>query len=299
MRSTIGRGAREGELMIKTILVPSTGSDLDDAVFATALTVARRFEAHLDVLHVRLDAAAMAVAMTSDGGGPTILGGLTQQLEEGADRREAMAKQRFDEFCRRAGLPLRDAPSSEPGPSAGWHREVGYEPDWVTERGRAADLIVAGRTGDGDVPDTVEAALLDSGRPLLIPGAAPMTAIPDTIVIAWKPTREAAHAVTAAMPLLAVAKEIVILTVAEDEAIASAEDGPLMAALRWHGLRVSARHQPPGEAGAAATMLAAAREQNALLVMGGYGHSRLREWIFGGFTHRALTAAEVPLLIAH
>jgi nucleotide-binding universal stress UspA family protein len=287
--------------MIKTILVPSTGSDLDDAVFTTALAVARRFEAHLDFLHVRLDAAAIAVAMTTDGGGPAILGGLTERLEEGADQREAAAKQRFDEFCRREGLASRDMPSAEPGPSAGWRCEVGLEPAWVTEHGRGADLIVAGRPGDGDglVSETIEAALLDGGRPLLIPSAAPMTAIPDTIVIAWKPTREAAHAVTAAMPLLAAATEIVILTVAEDEAVASAENGPLMAGLRWHGFRVSAHHLPPGESGAADTMLAAARERNALLVMGGYGHNRLRQWIFGGFTRRVLSAADVPVLIAH
>jgi nucleotide-binding universal stress UspA family protein len=293
--------AREGDPMIKTILVPSTGSELDDAVFATALAVARRFAAHLDFLHVRLDAAALAVAMTSDGGGATILGGLTEGLEEEADRREAAAKKGFDEFCRREGLAVRDAPSAEAGPSAAWRCEVGLEPAWVTEHGRAADLIVAGRPGDeeGLVSETIETALLDCGRPLLIPGGAPMTAIPDTIVIAWKPTREAAHAVTVAMPFLAAAKEIVVLTVAEDEAVASAEGGPLMNGLRWHGFQVSAHHLPPGEAGAADTMLGAVRERNALLVMGGYGHSRLRQWIFGGFTRRVLSAAEVPVLIAH
>jgi len=287
--------------MIKTILVPSTGSDVDDTVFTTALTVARRFAAHLDFLHVRLDAAAMAVAMTADGGGATMLGGLTERLEEDADRREQRAKETFEAFCRREGLALREAPSNEPGPSARWFREVGFEPEWVTEYGRAADLIVAGRPGDGDgvVAETIEAALLDGGRPVLIPGAAAMSAIPETIAIAWKPTREAAHAVTAAVPLLAAGKEIVILTVAEDERAAGAEDGPLMTALRWHGFRVSARHLPPGEAGAADALLAAARERNALVVMGGYGHSRLREWIFGGFTRRVLSGAEVPVLIAH
>jgi nucleotide-binding universal stress UspA family protein len=55
----------------------------------------------------------------------------------------------------------------------------------------------------------------------------------------------------------------------------------------------------PGGQGAADTLLAAAREQASLLVMGGYGHSRLREWIFGGFTQRVLREAEIPVLIAH
>ena len=74
--------------------------------------------------------------------------------------------------------------------------------------GRAAD-------GEGVAPETIETALLDSGRPVLIPPAAPMTALPQTAVIAWKATREAAHAVTAALPFLALAREIRILTVAE------------------------------------------------------------------------------------
>jgi nucleotide-binding universal stress UspA family protein len=191
-------------------------------------------------------------------------------------------------------------PAADPGVSAGWRCEVGRERDWVAEYGRVADLIVVGRPagGEGDVSETIEGALLDSGRPLLIPGAESMTAIPQTIVIAWKSRREAAHAVAAAMPLLSVARDIHILTVAEDAAVADAEHGPLLAALRWHGFRVAARHLPP-DGSVPDTMLAAARERNALLVTGGYGHSRLREWIFGGFTRRVLAAAEVPVLIAH
>jgi nucleotide-binding universal stress UspA family protein len=285
--------------MIKAILVPSTGGDLDEVVFATALAVARRFGAHLDFLHVRLDAAAMAVAMTADGSA-AMLGGLTEHFEAEADRREALAKQKFDDFCRREGLALRDMPSAEPGASAGWRCEAGREPDRVAEYGRAADLIVVGRPADGEgsVSETIEGALLDSGRPVLIPGAEPMTAIPETIVIAWKPTREAARAVAAAMPLLSVTTEIHILTVAEDAVVAGAGHCPLLVALRWHGFRVAARHLPPAES-VPDTMLAAARERNALLVMGGYGHSRLRQRIFGGFTRHVLAAAEVPVLIAH
>ena len=60
--------------MIKTILVPATASDADNAVFASALAVARPFSAHITFLHVRIDAAAMAVTMASEGGGSTMIG---------------------------------------------------------------------------------------------------------------------------------------------------------------------------------------------------------------------------------
>ena len=287
--------------MIKTILVPATGSDRDNAVFASALAVARAFAAHIEFLHVRPDAAATAVAMASDGGGATIVGSLINRLEEEASQREEKAKQLFQGFCEREGLALQDAPPGPQGPSAQWLREIGAEPYWVAEHGRAADLLVIGRPGEDEgVPlDTIEGALIDSGRPLLIPPAAPLTAVPETIAIAWKATPQAARALTAASPFLSLAKQIVVLTVAEEERTPQEAADRLMAGLRWHDVPVSVRHLRPEAHGAPDTLLSAAGEHAALLVMGGYGRSRLREWIFGGFTLRVLRGAEVPVLMAH
>jgi nucleotide-binding universal stress UspA family protein len=287
--------------MLKTILVPATGSDRDRAVFASALAVARAFAAHLEFLHVRPDAAATAVAMASDGGGATMVGGLIDRLEEEASQREEKAEQLFHGFCEREGLVLQDAPSGPPGPSAQWLREVGAEPYWIAEYGRAADLLVIGRPGrdEGVSLDTIEGALIDSGRPLLLPPAASLTALPETVAIAWKATAQAARALTAASPFLSMAKQIVVLTVAEDQRALEEEADRLMAGLRWHGVPISVRHLRPEAQSAADTLLSAAAEHAALLVMGGYGHSRLREWIFGGFTLHVLRGAEVPVLMAH
>ena len=287
--------------MIKTILVPATGSDRDSAVFASALTVARAFAAHLEFLHVRPDAAATAVAMASDGGGATMVGGLINRLEEEASEREGKAKQLFQSFCEREELAVQDAPPGSQAPSAQWLREIGTEPYWVAEYGRTADLLVIGRPGEdeGVSLDTIEGALIDSGRPLLIPPAAPLTVLPETIAIAWKATPQAARALTAASPFLSTAKQVVVLTVAEDRRAPEEEADRLMAGLRRHGVPVSVRHLRPEAQSAADTLLSAAVEHAALLVMGGYGHSRLREWIFGGFTLRVLRGAEVPVLIAH
>jgi nucleotide-binding universal stress UspA family protein len=286
--------------MIKTVLVPATGSERDNAVFTAALSVARRFAAHLQFLHVRTDAAALAVSMAADGGGATMVGGLINHLEQEVNQREEKARQLFQGFCEREGLPLMDAPPS-PGPSAHWVREIGSEPAWIAEYARVADLLVIGRPGEdeGVSLDALETALLESGRPLLIPPAGPLSAVPETIAIAWKATPQTARALTGASPFFSIAKQIVILTVAEDERSPGEEAGRLMAALQWHGLPISIRHLQSDGRSAADTLLSAAAEHAALLVMGGYGHSRLRQWIFGGFTLRVLRDADVPVLMMH
>ena len=288
--------------MIKTILVPATGSDADAGVFASALTVARPFGAHLGFLHIRIDSAAFAATIMPEVSSPQVVTDLINRMEEEAEQREQKAKQLFESFCRREGLAAAGSPSEASEGSARWLREIGSDSYWLVEYARTADLLVIGRPGDDHrvPPDTLGAALINSGRPLLIPPSGPISALPDTVVIAWKSTPEAARAVTVAMPFLSIAKQIVIMTVAEDETTIEEEGAArLMANLRWDGFSASVRRLEPGAQEGAETLLAAAREQAALLVMGGYGHSRLREWIFGGFTERILRAAEIPVLIAH
>jgi nucleotide-binding universal stress UspA family protein len=287
--------------MIKTILVPATGNQTDDAVFTSALTAARAFNAHLGFLHVRVDAAAMVAAMATDGSGAVTVSGLVERIDEEASRREDAARQLFQRFCERERLAIEDTPAGQQRPTAQWLRQAGDEAYWVREYGRAADLLVIGRPADdqGVSIDTIEAALVGTGRPVLIVPAAPLVSLPETMVIAWKAAPEAARAVTAAMPLLSKAKQILIVTVAEEEGLSDEEGARLMTALGWHGLNASTRHLRPDRLGAADTLLAAAAEQSALVVMGAYGHSRLREWIFGGFTEHVLRGAAVPVLMMH
>ena len=292
--------------MIKTILVAATGNESDAATFAAALAIGRPFAAHLDVLHVRLDAVGTAIAMTTDGGTGALTAGLIDRLEQDVRERETKAGAIFTRFCAGAGLAVTSAPA--PGiaeaPSAEWHVETGDEPRWMATYGIAADLIVARRASDEDVlaRATLEAVLLETGRPLLIPAASAMPANFDRIAIAWKPTPQAARAVVLAMPFLSRAKEIVVVTVAEEPDGRPGEHDDadrLQRNLAWHGLTAGIERLKPGAEGAAATLLAGVRDRADLLVMGGYGHSRLREWVFGGFTQRVLVDAPLPVLIAH
>ena len=290
--------------MIKTILVPGTGNETDPATFAAALATARLFAAHIHVLHVRLDPIEAVVAMTTEGaGGVGLMQGLIDDLDRDAGEHEAQARRLFNEFCAREGLSLMDVPAHANGkPSAQWHVEIGQEPRWMAAYGMTADLVVCSRGVRGDdavARTTLEALLLETGRPLLIPSvSAPKVTMADRIAIAWKPTPQAARAVAFAMPFLGRAKEIVVMTVEEEEGRRDEADR-LVRSLAWHGLSAVAQNIKPDAGSAAETLLAAVADRAGLLVMGGYGHSRVREWVFGGFTQRMLVDAPVPVFMAH
>jgi nucleotide-binding universal stress UspA family protein len=287
--------------MIRTILTAASGGGGDAAALAAALAVARPFAAHLDVLHVRFDPTRAALAMATDAGSGALTAGLIERLEQEARDREAKARADFTQFCRTAGLAVATAPGDAGNvPSAQFHVEIGEEPRWMAAYGLAADLIVAPRgRNDGTAGRAVlEAVLSGAGRPLLIPAEGAMPVAFERIAIGWKATPQAARAVALAMPFLARARQIAVLTV--DEQPAEADDADrLLRSLAWHGFAVRREQLAPSAEGGAATLLAAARDCADLLVMGGYGHSRLREWVLGGFTQAALSAAPLPVLIAH
>jgi nucleotide-binding universal stress UspA family protein len=289
--------------MIKTILVPVTGNESDAVTYAAALPIARAFAAHVDALHVRIDPVEVAVSMSTEGAGGTLLEGIIASLTREADEAEATARAGFAEACSREGLPSVAAPSGkEAGPSAAFHVETGQETRWMAAYGLCADLAIASRgipDRDAVARSTLEALLLETGRPLLIPGAAAISpAAAERVAIAWKPTPQAARAVAFAMPFLLRAKETVVLTVEEEEGRHDASDR-LIDYLGRHGINAVVDRISPSAEGAAATMLAAASEKAGLLVMGGYGHTRLREWVFGGFTQHVLDHAQIPVLLAH
>jgi nucleotide-binding universal stress UspA family protein len=289
--------------MIKTILVPATGTPADNAAFTAALATARQFDAHIDVLHVRLDPVATAVAMTTDSAAGTMVPGFIDRLEQEATTRAARARKNFETFCDRAKVKIAAAPArGNKGPTAEWHVETGEEPRWFVTYAQTADLVVAPRANRDDPSprSLLEAVLLESGRPVLIPSAkTPIASRVDTVAIGWKPEPQSARAVAAAMPFISGAKKVTVLSVDEGDRNPREEAERLAHSLAWHGVSVDVERLKPGTGGAAATLLASAGRRAGLLVMGGYGHTRLREWVFGGFTQHALANAPLPVLMAH
>ena len=170
-----------------------------------------------------------------------------------------------------------------------------------------ADLLVLGQHGlaessaTGVPSDFVEAVISASGKPaLILPCVHTAVEIGQNVLIAWKPTREAARAVSAAMPLLQRARSVQIIAWAGDEEAVSGARLDLNGYLWRHG--VDAIWHRAGQEPEALGELLLSRAcdlQADLLVMGCYGHSRTREWILGGTSRTVLRTMTLPVLMAH
>ena len=185
-----------------------------------------------------------------------------------------------------------------------WRGFVGYPSETVARECRAADLIVAGPSSHrlAAFHTCVEPAelLMRCGRPVLIAPEHEIEIDPTRVLVAWSDTREARRAVTDALPFLRKASQVVMVHIC---ATGGGEDSEgvddVAAMLQRHGVNAEGVVRPKGGAARAQDLMAVAGEYGAgLLVAGGYGHSRLREWVFGGVTRGLLGACRLPVLLS-
>jgi nucleotide-binding universal stress UspA family protein len=191
------------------------------------------------------------------------------------------------------------------GITAQWREAQGDATDLATWHGRHADLAILGQADpDEDVgPDiAVERFLLGTGRPtLMLPYNFAGEAPGRSVIVAWNGTSQAARAVHDALPLLAGAEKVVLLTVDHPSAPIGDSGGATLAEhLAQHGIAAQPRLVvTDGIAPADALLSYAADEAADLIVMGVYGHSRLRELALGGVSRQILAHMTVPVLLAH
>lgn len=257
--------------MVRTILVPVSGTQADEAVFATALALAERAGAHLAFHHARLTTAEAALA----------------QVEE---------------FCDQCGIALNGRPVMGQV-TASWSGAPDHDDaEALLTRARHADLTVVGRPGHIDhMPaGLIESLLLESGRPVVLPpiDVAPPPSI-DTILVGWKECAEAARALAAALPLLRRAKRVIVAHVKE-----RGDQGKSLSDLVYHLARhgIGAERKeidvPHTDVATLLCALAAAHEAD-LLVLGGYSHHPQAERIFGGVTRSVIDGTPVPVFLLH
>lgn len=255
-------------MSIKSILAYLDPVANSQGVLDVAVALARRHSAHLAGLHTVPENAA-----------------------EGAPEALQAA---FDEQAMQVRL------------SHEWLRVQGNQQGLVVLEARTHDLLVIGQAN----PDTgglwpqahhlLESALFKSGHPLIaVPYRGSISSVGEEILVAWSGAREAARAVEDAMPILEKARSVTLLTVNLRSGDALSVDH-LVPLLERHGVTVGVQGarslgRPIGE-----VLLSKARELHCdLLVMGGYGHSPIREHLFGGATYFVLQHMDIPVLLSH
>lgn len=288
---------------VKKIFAPIQNAETAETALKAAIALARRHKGHIDVLHIRQRPNVPA------GGyypvGVVFVDEHLAELKEALDAEAAKLKEIFDRVMKANEVRIiaSAAHRDDAGATASWRDQQGILPFDLSAAARVSDIIVFGRgAGDINYPDAnlIEEAIFQSGRPVVITPAARFERTPRRILVAWNGGREAARALSSAMPLFEETDAALVLSIGT---IPSDLEGPEKAAelLRLHGVKAEARRRSPEKDSAAEDdLLAAARDWRAdLIVMGAYSHSRWRELVLGGFTRKLLKQSEFPLFLAH
>ncbi len=280
--------------MFKDLVVPVTATAGDEAAIDAGIALASALNARLTVLEmVNLPMPMVSPwGLTPDAATADVYSRLRTQGEINVGRLRA----RLDAEAIESEVRTVEALFAEPERIAAHHAHY-------------ADLaVVAGAIGDSEGAAIAHAyfggLLLESGRPVLVVPPGGKTLLPPKrIVLAWRPTRETARAVHDAMPLLERAEQVDVLVInAVSKELGHGEEpgADVAAHLARHGVKANVVRRDAGTRSIGSVILEHARESYAqMIVAGGYGHSRLREWALGGVTRELLASAQVPVLYSH
>jgi nucleotide-binding universal stress UspA family protein len=288
-------------MTIRTILVPIRGDGRGEGVLDHALALARRFNAHITVVHCRPRPEDMlpfgVYAPTS------FRQQITASATALADEEEGRVKALFNDYCARHDLTVVEHNLAAPRdrPSASWSEATGKQAAVIAVRGRLADVIaVAQPDRDANLGvNTLEAALLQTGRLVLLCPNAPVAGLGRHVAIGWNGSSEAALAVTAALPILLAADQVTVLSALTGR---TPDLGPeeLQAYLASHDTRAAIKPFKARATEVGQGLLAAAKEAGAdVMLIGAYGQTRRRELVMGGVTQYIIEHTDLPVLMIH
>ena len=281
---------------MKTILVPTEHNSSMLSALDAALLLAQKFGSCIEGFPLR-PAVADIVAMDPDAGLTMIA------VKENDADMVRQSEEVFRTFMERHGVQRRADEAPEAASlSWAWLSSAPSGHDFVGSYGRVFDVIVLARPGgEWQSPSmvTLESALFESGRPVLIAPPKSPPSLGTNVLIAWNRSTEQARAMAFAMPILRLAQRITILTV-EGSTVAGPSGVEMARSLRMNGIAAEPITLTAGKRSAGEAILAKAEELNCdLIVKGAYTQSRLRQMIFGGATRHILAHAELPVLMAH
>jgi nucleotide-binding universal stress UspA family protein len=274
----------------KTILVHCDGGKIAPTRLDIAFEIGARFDAHVAALYALSAAPEPSYGYEA----AQIVRGAQQHMR--AEMLSA-ARRGYDECLRRTGYA-----------KAEWRETAADALGAVSLHARYADLVVIGqqnREWASGIDETFERSLpLAAGRPVLVvPYAFERRPVGQNVLVAWNASREAARAVSDALPLLKRSKHVhvVVLSPVSSRTEHGEEPGADIALyLTRHGINVTVSRYDAPDMDAGNLLLSRAFDLQAdLIVMGAWGHSRLREFILGGVTRTLLESMTVPVLMSH
>ena len=280
----------------RNILVPIFDGAGDEIAVQQAMTIAAAFKGHVAAVLARPDPAE-TVRQIDPSLSPRVIQELIDSARASTTHELARARATLEAGAKRAGIP-------EDEGAPGWSISLreGLLDDVMAQEALLSDLTVFAHPADyADRPIwmSLEAALLGSHRPLIALPQGFTEILGKKVVIGWDGGRAASHAVFTALPLLCRASAVEILTIGSGSTERMLMDG-LSRYLRLHGIKPTQRSVSPGTMDIGYTLADAAKRSDAgLLVVGGYGHSRLREFVLGGVTRHLLANASLPVFMAH
>ena len=256
-----------------------------------AAELARQHGAHLTALQV-IDVALPVMAM-GDGGGGAVIAELMEQMRQSALAAGVKLKAAFEAALAREGI------------MGEWRQVEGTTQEILALHGRYADLLVLGQDDpESDSAGLLEAMVFDCGQPVLsIPFAGSFKTIGKRVLVGWNASREASRALHDALPLIAKAETATVFLANPKRGLGGHGEEPgadIARHLARHGMKVEVAMAIADDVPDSALLLNHASDMGAdLLVMGAYGHSRLREFILGGMTRSLLREMTVPVLLSH
>jgi nucleotide-binding universal stress UspA family protein len=276
--------------MIKDIVVNLSVRDDGGNVGDYAVSVAEALDAHIAGIAFLFDPI---VPVSGTGFIPAEV--IDTQLADN----QAAAKAAIDRF---AAATTREGLSAEPVTLSASAAGAG---DQFARIARRFDLAIVGQAepDGGTVEELIaESTLFESGRPLIVVPyiqKAPLKL--DRVMVGWDGSRQAARAIADAMPLLEKAGQIELVIVTNERGKEDEIEGADMGQhLARHGLNVDVKRIPGGSIDVADALLSHVADSGTdFIVMGGYGHSRLREFVLGGVTRSILKSMTVPVLLSH
>ena len=279
-------------MALQYVLCPVTGGEEDGPALRAALKVAARFDAHVRALFVRSSVSA-AIPYLGEGLTGTIVENIVAAASKASDDAMVAAKTHVDAALGGCGV---DASKLS------IRVTEGVVEDEVAAASRLADIVVYARDpADAGFPDRslAEHTLLGARRPILIAPPGLFPSVGTRVSVLWDGGTAAASALMASLPFIrkAASVEIITMTADQDES-EILED--VRDALSIRGLTAQMRTvDRQSSVDGAHLMMAALQTEPDLIVMGGYGHSRLRQLVLGGVTRHMLKHAPVPVLMAH